>query len=223
MDGEDIPYRMLRPAIANEPDRGKREKLDAARVALTQEQLTPRWIALDEKRREGTRALGAPTYRELYDRFGFPLDELAEQCRTFLAETEDLYVAAFDPLLRRRAGVSLEEARRFDVPRVFRASEWDEGFPGDRMVAALEWTLDGLGIDLRAQENVHLDLEPRPKKSPRAFCAPIEVPERVMLVIKPIGGPDDWHAFFHEAGHAEHFAHVSPTCRSSSAASATTR
>ena len=210
VDGEDIPYRMLRPAIANEPDRGKREKLDAARVALTQEQLTPRWTALDEKRREGTRALGAPSYRELYDRFGFPLDELAEQCRTFLAETEDLYVAAFDPLLRRRAGVSLEEARRFDVPRVFRASEWDQGFPGDRMVAALEWTLDGLGIDLRSQENVHLDLEPRPKKSPRAFCAPIEVPERVMLVIKPIGGPDDWHAFFHEAGHAEHFAHVSP-------------
>jgi hypothetical protein len=31
-----------------------------------------------------------------------------------------------------------------------------------------------------------------------------------MLVIKPIGGPDDWHAFFHEAGHTEHFAHVSP-------------
>jgi hypothetical protein len=25
-----------------------------------------------------------------------------------------------------------------------------------------------------------------------------------------MGGPDDWHAFFHEAGHAEHFAHVSP-------------
>ena len=30
-----------------------------------------------------------------------------------------------------------------------------------------------------------------------------------MLVIKPMGGPDDWHALFHEAGHAEHFAHTS--------------
>jgi hypothetical protein len=78
------------------------------------------------------------------------------------------------------------------------------------MVPALEWTLAGLGIDLRAQENVHLDIEPRPSKSPRAFCAPIEVPGRVMLVIQPMGGPDDWHAFFHEAGHTEHFAHVSP-------------
>jgi hypothetical protein len=30
-----------------------------------------------------------------------------------------------------------------------------------------------------------------------------------MLVIKPVGGPDDWHSLFHEAGHAEHFAHTS--------------
>ena len=29
-----------------------------------------------------------------------------------------------------------------------------------------------------------------------------------MLVIQPIGGPDDWRALFHEAGHTEHFAHT---------------
>ncbi|HST25309.1 MAG TPA: hypothetical protein VLJ76_04920, partial [Gaiellaceae bacterium] len=42
-----------------------------------------------------------------------------------------------------------------------------------------------------------------------AFCAPIEVPDRVMLVIQPIGGHDDWRALFHEAGHTEHFANTS--------------
>jgi hypothetical protein len=31
----------------------------------------------------------------------------------------------------------------------------------------------------------------------------------VILVIKPQGGPDDWRALFHEAGHTEHFAHTS--------------
>jgi len=210
VEGEEIPYRMLRPTIANEADRGRRERLEAARVELAEQHLMPSWLAVAEKRREGTRALGAPTYRELYERFGFPLEELAEQARAFLDESEALHVAAFDRLLRRRVGVPLEEARRHDVLRAFRGTDWDEGFPGDRMVPALEWTLDGLGIELGSQRNVHLDLEPRPQKSPRAFCAPIEVPQRVMLVIKPMGGPDDWHAFFHEAGHAEHFAHVSP-------------
>jgi hypothetical protein len=37
------------------------------------------------------------------------------------------------------------------------------------------------------------------------------VPQRVVLVIKPQGGPDDWRALFHEAGHTEHFAHTSPS------------
>ena len=32
-----------------------------------------------------------------------------------------------------------------------------------------------------------------------------------MLVIQPQGGPDDWYALFHEAGHTEHFAFTSPT------------
>jgi hypothetical protein len=76
------------------------------------------------------------------------------------------------------------------------------------MLPALESTLTGLGIDLRTQENVHLDLDVRPSKSPRAFCAPIDVPGKVMLVIQPIGGKDDWEALFHEAGHTEHYAHT---------------
>jgi hypothetical protein len=209
VDGEAIGFRLLRPAIANEPDRAKRERLDRARAELTAAELAPHYVTIAETRREAVRKIGAETYRELYERFGFPLERLAEQCERFLADTEDLYVRAFDRLFRSRLGIPLEEGKRWDVPRLFRASEWDAGFPADRMLPALEATLAGLGIDLREQENVHLDLEPRPTKTPRAFCAPIEVPGRVMLVIQPIGGPDDWHALFHEAGHTEHYAHTS--------------
>ena len=210
VDGEEIPYRMLRPTIANEADRARRERLEEARVDLAEEHLMPSLVTHSEKRRAGTRELGAATYRELYEGFAFPLEELAAQARSFLDETEALHVAAFYRFLRKRVGVPLEEAQRHDVIRAFRGTDWDDAFPADRMVPALQWTLDGLGIDLDAQENVHLDLDQRPNKSPRAFCSPIEVPGRVMLVIKPMGGPDDWHAFFHEAGHTEHFAHVSP-------------
>src|SRR5256885_12705553 len=121
-----------------------------------------------------------------------------------------MYEDATDNLFRDRVGLGLDEAKRWDVPRVFRAENWDEFFPADKMLPALEATLSDLGIDLRSQTNVHLDLEQRPSKSPRAFCAPIEVPDKVMLVIQPIGGADDWRALFHEAGHTEHFAHTSP-------------
>ena len=126
-----------------------------------------------------------------------------------LDSTEQLYEQAIDRLFRERVGVSLHEAKRWDVARLFRAPQWDPAFKADTMLPALEGTLADLGIDLRSQRNVELDIEQREKKSPRAFCVGIEVPDRVVLVIQPIGGADDWRALFHEAGHTEHFAHTS--------------
>jgi hypothetical protein len=211
VDGEPIGYRLLVPAIGNEPDRARRERLERARTELLDEHLNAHYRAAAEAVRAETVQLGGSTYRDLYDRFGFPLERVAEQCRAFLADTEDLHVRALDDVLRRRVGISLEEAERWDVRRLFRAPDWDAGFSGDAMLPALAGTLAGLGIDLRSQTNVEIDVEPRPKKHPRAFCAPIDVPRRVVLVIQPIGGVYDWQALFHEAGHTEHFAHTSPT------------
>ena len=208
VDGDVIPYRMLKPAIANEPDRARRARIEEARNALTEEHLLPIQLEAARVEREAVVRLGAPTYAELHRRFGFRLEELAGQCRAFLESTERFWEDAGDRFLRTRAGVGLAEAQRYDVGRSFRAPEWDPSFPGDRMLAALEATLADLGVDLRAQTNVELDVEQREKKTPRAFCSPIEVPQRVVLVIQPIGGADDWRALFHEAGHTEHFAHT---------------
>jgi oligoendopeptidase F len=208
VDGEEIPFRMLRPTIANEPDRHKRRRLEQARNALTEEQLLPLELEAVQVVTDAVHALGALDYVELHRRFGFRLDEMGEQCRAFLDASERMWEDAGDKLFRNRVGIGLAEAQRYDVARVFRAPEWDPSFPGDRMLPALEATLADLGVDLYGQENVELDVEQREKKSPRAFCSPIEVPERVVLVIQPIGGVDDWRALFHEAGHTEHFAHT---------------
>ena len=209
VDGEAIPYRMIRPTMANAEDRGRRQRLEEARNRLTDEHLNP--ILTDAERTVDAviPELGSETYLDLYRRFGFRLDELADQCRAVLESTERMYEETADRLFRTRAGVGLAEAERWDVTRVFRAPGWDEAFPAEKMIPALEVTLADLGIDLRSQGNVELDIEQRPKKSPRAFCAPIEVPGRVVLVIQPMGGADDWRALFHEAGHTEHYAHVS--------------
>jgi oligoendopeptidase F len=209
VDGERIPFRMLRPVIANEPDRDRRQRLEETRLRLTDEELNPVYLEAARIDREAVAKLGSPNYYELYKRFGFRLDELAAQCVEVLDATERLWEETGNRLFRERLGVSLADARAWDVPRLFRAPEWDKAFPSDAMLPALEATLRDLGIDLGSQENVHLDVEQRPAKSPRAFCSPIEVPDKVMLVIQPIGGRDDWEALFHEAGHAEHYAHVS--------------
>jgi hypothetical protein len=209
VDGDKVGFRMLRPTIANEPDRDKRERLERARNELTDEHLNSIYLEAHRRSHEAATELGQPTYVDLYRRFGMQLDELGEQCRELLSSTERLWEDIGDRFLRARVGIGLDEAERWDIMRAFRAPAWDTGFPADRMLPALQTTLSDLGIDLNAQENVHLDVEQRPLKSPRAFCAPIEIPQKVMLVIQPIGGVDDWRALFHEAGHTEHFAHTS--------------
>jgi hypothetical protein len=208
VDGETISYRMLRTVISNEPDRDKRRRIEEARIRLLDEHLNPVYLDAAEIDRAAVRQLGAPNYYELYEGFDFNLASLAEECRAVLDDTEKLWEREGDRLFRARLGIGLGDARPWDVPRLFRASELDQMYPSDRMLPALESTLNDLGLDLHAQENVHLDLESRPLKSPRAFCAPIEVPGKVMLVIQPIGGKDDWEALFHEAGHTEHYANT---------------
>ena len=205
---EEIPYRDLRPRIANEEDRAGREILEHARNESTEEH-NGLYIRKHQVVHRETERLGAPNYTELYRGFQYPLDDLADQCRRFLDSTERLWEDAGDRFFRSRIGLGLGEIERWDVARVFRGAGWDDAFPKDRMVPALEATLSDFGVDLRSQRNVELDLEDRPNKTPRAFCVPIEIPERVVLVIKPQGGPDDWRALFHEAGHTEHFAHTS--------------
>jgi len=209
VDGETIPYRMLRVVMSTEPDRDKRERLERERVRLLDEHLNPVFVDAAEIDRQAVATLGAPNYYELYKNFGFRLDELAAECQEVLDETEKLWEREGEKLFRQRLGIGLSDARPWDVTRLFRAPELDQLYPSDKMLPALETTLAELGVDLRSQENVHLDLEARPSKTPRAFCAPIEVPGKVMLVIQPIGGKDDWEALFHEAGHTEHYAHTS--------------
>jgi hypothetical protein len=208
VDGETIPYRMLRVAMSNEPDRDKRRRLEEERLRLLDEHLNPIYLDAVQIDQKAVHELEAPNYYELYKRFGFRLDEVAAECQEVLDETERLWEREGDKLFRSRLGIGLDEARPWDVVRLFRAPELDKLYPNDQMLPALEHTLADLGIDLRSQENVHLDLDVRPSKSPRAFCAPIEVPGKVMLVIQPIGGKDDWEALFHEAGHTEHYANT---------------
>ena len=44
VDGETLPFRMIRPEMANEADRGKREQLDRAMWEATEEHLNPIYL-----------------------------------------------------------------------------------------------------------------------------------------------------------------------------------
>ncbi|MBI4570403.1 MAG: hypothetical protein HY723_00500, partial [Chloroflexi bacterium] len=205
--GERIPYRSVQQRLMNEPDAARRHALDARRAEVTaaQNELRERrWDLLYARARE----LGFAHYAALCDKLGgFALERLRAVMERFLWDTEKPYR---DRLERELQAIAVEPARaeRSDLLRLFRSPQLDPFFPRERMLPALDATLRGLGIDAGHQPNVRLDAEERPRKSPRAFCAPVAIPGEIYLVIAPHGGHDDYRALFHEAGHAQHFAHV---------------
>jgi hypothetical protein len=86
-----------------------------------------------------------------------------------------------------------------------RAPGLDWAFPAERLMRSYELTLAGLGLEDAA---IQLDLEERPNKTPRAFCAPVRVPDEVHLVMARVGGLEDYEVLMHESGHAQHYARV---------------
>jgi hypothetical protein len=141
---------------------------------------------------------------------GIDLAALERQTEALVAGTEASYEPTVEPELRKHLEMGFGRLRRSDLPAFFRAPALDAAFPPEQAIPALRQTLAGIGIDIDAQRNVILDAEVRPTKSPRAFCAPVRVPREVYLMISPQGGRDDTQTLLHEAGHTEHFAHVSP-------------
>jgi hypothetical protein len=209
VDGRAIGFRESHVVQANEPDAGRRAEIEGQRLAATDEHLNPLYYELISRQHDHAALLGYGSYREMCQQCkGIDLTALQAQTDAFAAATADDYPAVLGPELRRTLGFGMRDLRRSDLPRFFRAAVEDGLFPADRLIASLLETLRGLGIG--EQANVVLDVEARPSKSPRAFCAPVRVPQEVYLVIAPVGGRDDFSALFHEAGHTEHYAHVDP-------------
>ncbi len=209
VDGETIGLRQAVVVQANEPDAARRRRIQHARLEATDRVLNPMLRRLWTEVHELAVGLGYPDYMELYSTVkGHDYLHLRAELEGFLTETDGVYERSMDRLTRERLGVKLAELQFSDLPYLWRARGFDHAFSGDRLVPSLRATLAGMGIDLDAQANVHLDTEVRPLKSPRAFCSPVRVPGEIYLVVLPHGGQDDYGALFHEAGHTEHFAHV---------------
>lgn len=207
--GESIPFRALRNRISEISGRAERNALYASYLEA-EAAINPLRQERFDRIGELARELGYADYVELIKvTRGFDPDLLGAEIRDFLAESETPYFAA---LRRYLARIEIEQgdASLADLWYLLRGSGWDNWFDGRRLLAVLDSTLRGIGIELRGQPGATLDVEARPNKSPRAFVAVVNAPHDVRLVIQPHGGWDDYGAVLHEAGHLEHFLHVDP-------------
>jgi len=208
-DGGEIPYRQACFLAANEPDRTRRRALED-RVAAAAEETIPLNAQRIHHMHQAAASLGFSDSVEMCDDLaGLDLKYIESCASNLIEETAEVYRDLLESHLR-DIGIAPAEATTTDYLFRRRGEEFDDLFPADVMVSRLHDSLSELGIDMPSQPNVTLDLSDRPQKSLRAFCTPIRVPEDIRLVLRPRGGHEDYLVLFHEAGHAEHLAHVKP-------------
>jgi len=204
-DGETIPYRMVPIKLLNEPDAERRHALFEAKLGRTEELneiLLERMGTMHDMSAE----LAYKSYRDMCSSLkGIDYRQLEDKMEDLLRRTEKIYLTEMDQMLTARAGISLSNAWSCDVPYTFKGADFDKYFDKEKLVPAFNETLKDMGIDPGSYSNIHVDTEEREKKMPRAFCAPVKVPDDIKLVIRPVGGWTDYGAFFHEGGHAWHF------------------
>lgn len=205
--GESLTYRTVPVRLANLGSQDRRHSLDEAWRQATHK------LNRERMKRHGkivslARELDYKDYVALWDDLrGLHLSELGERSQRLLDQTDAMYRDELAIQLT-HAGIDPSGAWKADLAWVFRAPQFDRYFDADRLLLTFRRTLADLGLRVEEQPNVKVDVEYREKKRPRAFCAPLVIPDDVRLVLMPTGGRNDYATLLHEAGHAEHFANV---------------
>jgi len=209
-DGRVIQYQAAPIEIANTTDRKLRLELDAARAKLVAKEHAPLRQERLEREKDYIESIGvADGYNKSFEAVsGISLDALAAECEQFLRDSQAMWDDTFPRVLKKSLGIKPPQAKRSDALALFRASEFDDAFPGNAMEAMIRRQVEEMGIDPTAEGRIVFDIGEREGKRSRAFCSPVRVPEEVYLVLRPHGGQSDYNTMLHELGHALHFAYA---------------
>jgi hypothetical protein len=211
VDGESIPYYNVPVLIASEHDFERRNRLRAASLGVVEEGNPRRLEILRTVLATLTDGFGHASYTAYNaekKRIDYGL--LRSRTESLLSETEETYAALMGRWVQETTGRRLGELDSHHFSYISRVPQYDEYFRKDRLLGAYEQTLLMMGLDPASQDNIHIDTEERATKNPRARCYAPDPPGEVHLLIKPVGRLEDYMAFLHEAGHAQHFGNEDP-------------
>lgn len=212
VQSQHVPFRDALAQLSTESSRERRTAVELAIGKYLNEHRTP-YIKRREAAFRTAEILKASSYVALRDELtGFSAKALAEEAKAVLTQTEDAYRDVLGYVLK-KLDVQLRplpsgNARRHDVLRAAVAPWLFAHFRREDLFHAITRCLGDMGFHPNAEGRILLDIEDRPGKSARAFVADLRVPDDVRLVVRPLGGIDDYFSLLHEYGHALHLAHI---------------
>jgi hypothetical protein len=206
-----VPYKELEILANEERDAGRRAAIESARAQVWKTTLNPILERKEAESQKLAREMGYRSYVQLSEEFRLvELAPLVEEGKRVLESTEAVYKPLLAEVAENELHIPVDKLKRSDVGRLRKAPRFEKFLPKELMVPAFEYFLAGIGLDLKTAggATIRIDDAPHPLKEPRAACYNLRVPDDVRISVKPTGGVDDFATFFHEGGHAEHYANT---------------
>lgn len=203
-----IHYRSIIDEIKTEPKKSIREELDGKRLEVVS-RVNPLYVGLFEAYNRDSEALGFPTYMKLCDdtdRLG--LSRLMKTAKAFLSDTDYIYRDLLKWFILKRMGMKLECLTLNDLRYLFSSYEMRGNFPQSQSFLIAKTLLSEMGIDI--PNNLKIDSENREGKITESFCVPIEIPDKILCSINPIGGVENYESLFKTLGKALCYTHSDP-------------
>ncbi|MCJ7804733.1 hypothetical protein MUP35_03320 [Patescibacteria group bacterium] len=209
VDGEKIAFHNLRPLIGKSADFNRRERLHGAQLKVIKRANQDYLLMLKSTLKSVKKDLGFENYIDFYQKKkAIDYSQFQKLVLEINFQLQGLYCQEMDKLVRKNLNRSWQNLKSCHASYLLLLNQFDQYFPKEKLVPVFENSMRNLGFDIKKQTNIKIDTAERPGKNSRAACYNIKVPQEIHLIIKPHGGFYDYTAFFHEAGHAEHFANV---------------
>jgi hypothetical protein len=207
-DGDELPLRSAQARLAVEAEYRRRDALGEAVLAVSASFNDERRVLLADRNELEADVTGHqdPVTRSEAEKGVLfrPILDAVDRARVASTPTFTPRRALW---LDRLLGPDRDETpTNAHMAWIRRLSPLEATYTKERSVPVCLATLEGLGLDLDAEQGIRTDLEDRPQKSPRACVIATDPPRVVHLITRAQGGLHDYEAFLHEAGHALHYA-----------------
>jgi hypothetical protein len=212
-DGSRRPLRDMKLLLATAKTSEQRSEIEEARVEAAKA-LLPLMTEKIAVEKAIARGLGAANLVDLRSKItGQDVKAVGALAQQILDKTNDSYREIMGWTVRKRLGVSLEDARRCDVPYVLagRYLDYAEAFTAADMVQRTKGFLTRMGVDLTASGRLLFEVESPPAGAPpRAYVGAIHVPNDIRLVLEVGEGQRDWLMLLGTLGRALFLSHIDP-------------
>jgi hypothetical protein len=189
------------PLLADVPRR--HALAEGWRAALASE-LNPVLARWHEALRQALPVLGGQEWLPFWaDLDGLDLEHVARLATAVLDLSAEVYGHTLGIYLG-QLDLPIDDAWAADVEWAFRAPRFDVLFPERLRMPVLVRTFGDLGIDLRTQPAVQLEAAP----APGVRCLAVDVPREVHVLLRLMGGHQDYLHGLRGLGTAQHLAHT---------------